>query len=264
MAQGRRSSHPSPSLDPCRLRADNRPTNHVKPHELFKQVDPAIVAELFTTFRDEERDVYKSALASLAQSRKLRPVFIQKKPVVEQIAWMHKTLKLRGSDMIGEHLLQVWFMKFQQPLLMGFCDGMGIAHNGEGSVEGELPAELDVAKLKETVEGLYADFNPKVVSLYLYLFNLQRPGGWDALTDTLANDGRIVLGIDPEPQPEPEEASAGEAEAMAEPEGEPDVPEGEPDVPEEEPDVPEGEPDVPEEEQGEGKGSTPPGSTGCP
>ena len=211
----------------------------MKPYELFKQADPAIVAELFTTFRDEEREVYKSALASLAQSRKLRPVFIQKKPVAEQITWMHKTLKLRGSDTIGEHLLQVWFMKFQQPLLIGFCDGMGIDHNGEGSVEGELPAEMDTAKLKETVDGLYTDFNPKVVSLYLYLFNLQRPGGWDALADTLANDGRIVLGIDPEPRPESEGAPAGEAEPEeapeAELEGEPEAePEGEPDVPEEE------------------------------
>ena len=189
----------------------------MKPHELFKEIDPAVVTELFTTFRDEEREVYKSALTSLAQSRKLRPVFIQKKPVVEQIAWMHKTLALRGSDTVGEHLLQVWFMNFQQPLLIKFCDGMGIQHNGEGSVEGELPAEMDVAKLTETVDVLYADFNPRIVSLYLYLFNLQRPGGWDALADMLANDGRIVLGN--EPEPEPEEA------AVEEPE--PDVP-GEP------------------------------------
>ena len=136
----------------------------MKPHELFKNLDPNVVSELFTTFREEERDVYKSAVASLAQSRKLRPVYVQKKPVPEQIAWMHKTLGLRGSDMIGEHLLQVWFMKFQQPLLIKFCDAMDIAHNGEGSVEGELPGELDAGKLKETVDVLYADFHPKVVS----------------------------------------------------------------------------------------------------
>ena len=188
----------------------------MKPHELFKEIDPAVVTELFTTFRDEDREVYKSALTSLAQSRKLRPVFIQKKPVVEQIAWMHKTLMLRGSDMVGEHLLQVWFMKFQQPLLIRFCDGMGIGHNGEGSVEGELPAEMDAARLTETVDGLYADFNPRIVSLYLYLFNLQRPGGWDVLADVLANDDRLALGVAPEPRPEQEEVSEEEAVAGAE------------------------------------------------
>ena len=182
----------------------------MKPHELFKQVDPVIVTELFTTFRDEDREVYKSALASLAQSRKLRPVFIQKKPVVEQIAWMHKTLGLRGSDTVGEHLLQVWFMKFQQPLLIRFCDGMGIDHNGEGSVEGELPAEMDPARLKETVDGLYADFNPRIVSLYLYLFNLQRAGGWDVLAEMLASDKRVILGSEADSSSKSEDPSAPE------------------------------------------------------
>ena len=136
----------------------------MKAHELFKLLDPAIVAELFTTFREEEREIYKSTVNSLAQARKLRPVYVQKKPVVEQIAWMHKTLNLRGSDMIGEHLLQVWFMKFQQPLLIKFCDGMEIDHNGEGSVEGELPSELDEAKLCSTIETLFGDFKVRWIN----------------------------------------------------------------------------------------------------
>ncbi len=174
----------------------------MKPHELFKLLDPVIVAELFTTFREEEREIYKSAVASLAQARKLRPIFVQKKPVTEQIAWMHKTLGLRGSDMIAEHLLQVWFMKFQQPLLINFCDGMDIAHNGEGSVEGELPKQLDAEKLRATVESLFGDFNPKIVSLYLHVFNLQTPGGWESLTAALESDDRIKLGNEPESEPE--------------------------------------------------------------
>jgi hypothetical protein len=185
----------------------------VKAHELFKLLDPAIVAELFTTFREEEREIYKSTVASLAQARKLRPVYVQKKPVVEQIAWMHKTLNLRGSDMIGEHLLQVWFMKFQQPLLIKFCDGMEIDHNGEGSVEGELPSELDEAKLCSTIETLFGDFNPKIVSLYLHVFNLQTPGGWESLTKLLAADERVKLGNEPEPEPEPEAVPESEPES---------------------------------------------------
>lgn len=176
----------------------------MKAHELFKLLDPAIVAELFTTFREEEREIYKSTVTSLAQARKLRPVYVQKKPVVEQIAWMHKTLNLRGSDMIGEHLLQVWFMKFQQPLLIKFCDGMEIDHNGEGSVEGELPSELDEAKLCSTIETLFGDFNPKIVSLYLHVFNLQTPGGWESLTKLLAADERVKLGNEPKPEAVPE------------------------------------------------------------
>ena len=157
--------------------------------------------------------MYKSALASLAQARKLRPVFVQRKSVADQIAWMHKTLKLRGSDTVAEHLLQVWFMKFQQPLLIKFCDGMGIEHNGEGSVDGALPPELDPEKLSETVDALYSEFNPRIVSLYLHLFNLQRTGGWGALEKVLSNDARVRLGAEVDPssdESEPDSDSAGE------------------------------------------------------
>lgn len=204
----------------------------MKPHELFKQLDPAIVAELFTSFREAERDVYKSAVSSLAQSRKLRPVFVQKKPVPEQIEWMHKTLTLRGSDLIAEHLLQVWFMKFQQPLLVEFCDGVEIPHNGEGSVEGELPKSLDAEKLATTVDRLFENYNSKIVSLYLHVFNLQRPGGWDNLSEVLENDSRIALGNEPQaeesapppaaespaaPQPAPEDDSEPAAETESGP-----------------------------------------------
>ena len=188
----------------------------MRPYEIFREVEPAIVTDLFTTFRDEDRDVYKSALASLAQDRKLRPVFVQRKSVTDQIAWMHKTLKLRGSDAVAEHLLQVWFMKFQQPLLIKFCDGMGIEHNGEGSVDGALPEELDAEKLSETVDTLYAEFNPLIVSLYLHLFNLQRAGGWQVLEDLLSDDDRVRLKTEPEAPTEEEEMSASDSAARGE------------------------------------------------
>jgi hypothetical protein len=148
---------------------------------------------MFLYFREEERDLYKTTVSSLAQNRKLRPVFVQKKPVPEQIAWLHKTLQMRGQDVVGEHLFQVWFMKGQQPLLIDFCDSMGIEHNGEGSVEGELPGELDDEKLKATVDTLLNKYNPKLVSLYLLIFNKQTLDGWDNLAKLIEEDERITL-----------------------------------------------------------------------
>ncbi len=162
-------------------------------HELYQKLDPALVQEMFLYFREEERDLYKTSIASLAQNRKLRPVFIQKKSVPDQIAWLHKTLQLRNQDVVGEHLLQVWFMKGQQPLLIDFCDGMGIAHNGEGSVEEDLPDTLDEAKLKATVETLLGKYNPKLVSLYLHVFNKQTLTGWENLAQLIEEDDRIAL-----------------------------------------------------------------------
>jgi len=149
---------------------------------------------MFLYFREHERDLYKSSVASLASNRKLRPVFIQKKPVADQIAWLHKTLKLRSSDIIGEHLFQAWFMKGHQDLLVGFCDGMDIPHNGDGTVEGELPDDLEADKLAGTLDTLLEKHDPKLVTLYLRVFNLQTADGWPTLATALAEDERLVLG----------------------------------------------------------------------
>ena len=165
----------------------------MKTHEIYQQLDPALVQEMFLFFRETERDLYKSAVASLASNRKLRPVFITKKPVTDQIAWLHKTLKLRSSDIIGEHLFQAWFMKGQQPLLVDFCDSMDIAHNGEGTVEGELPEDLDPDKLKTTLDTLVEKHDPKLVTLYLRVFNLQTATGWPTVATVLEEDERLGL-----------------------------------------------------------------------
>ncbi len=143
--------------------------------------------------RDEERDLYKTTLSTLANERKLRPVFIQKKSVAEQIAWLHKTLKLKSSDMVGEHIFQVYFMQGQQDLLVKFCDAMDIEHDGKGSVEGALPETLDADKLSAAVDTLLESFDAQLVSLYLNVFNIQTDDGWDSISDLLASDERLKL-----------------------------------------------------------------------
>ena len=144
-------------------------------------------------FRANDRNVYKSAVATLAANRKLRPVFVEKKPLADQYAWIHKTLRINACDTIGEHLLQAYLMAGQQSLLAMFCDGMGIAHDGRGSVVGDLPKKLDAERLDATIERLVGVFEPKLLTLYLRCFNLQVPGGWPELTAKLESDSRLVL-----------------------------------------------------------------------
>ena len=175
------------------LRANTYFLNILNAYEIFQNIKPSIITDLFQWMRDDERDLYKSTVATLAQDRKLRTVFIQKKPVPAQIAWMHQTLKLKSSDMIGEHIFQVYFMQGQQALLVKFCDAMGIEHDGKGSVDGELPADLDADKLKAAVDALIEDNDAQLVSLYLRVFNLQRDNGWASITAILEADERLKL-----------------------------------------------------------------------
>lgn len=165
----------------------------MKAHELYTAADPALITQMLDWFRDNDRNVYKSAVSTLAQSRKLRLVFIQKKPLAEQYAWILKTLRGRQADTIGEHLLQAWFMAGNQPMLASFCNAMGIPHDGKGSVTGDLPDELDPARLDQAVDTLVGSNDPKLVALYLHVFNLQTPGGWESLTAKLAADPRLAL-----------------------------------------------------------------------
>ena len=126
----------------------------MKAHELYTAVDPAVVTDMLDWFRANDRNVYKSAVATLATNRKLRLVFIQKKPLVEQYAWILKTLKLPACETIGEHLLQAYLMAGQQSMLAMFCDGLGIPHDGKGSVVGDLPKKIDGERLDTTIDKL--------------------------------------------------------------------------------------------------------------
>jgi len=161
--------------------------------EIYKNIDPALISDMFLWIRENDRQLYKSAVGTLTATRRLRPVFVEKKAIPEQIAWLHKALQVRTSDTVGEHLFQVYFMKGQQEILKNFCDGMGIKHDGEGSVDGSLPENLDDDKLKKTIDTLLEANDPKLITLYLRIFNLQTKGGWDNLKNILESDERLKL-----------------------------------------------------------------------
>ena len=165
----------------------------MKAHELYTAVDPAIVTQILDWFRANDRNVYRSAVATLASNRKLRPVFIEKKSMLDQYAWIHKTLKLKACDTIGEHLLQAYLMAGQQSLLAMFCDGMGIPHDGKGSVVGDLPRKLDPERLANTIDRLADIFDNKLLAVDLHCFNMQLQNGWPELTEKLASDARLAL-----------------------------------------------------------------------
>lgn len=148
---------------------------------------------MFDWFRANDRNVYKSVVSTLAAERKVRPVFVQKKSLKDQYAWIQKTLQIKSSDAVGEQVMQSYLMAGQQKMLGMFCDGVGIEHDGNGSVTGELPEELDKAQLDETVDKLVDVFDPKIFTMYLLCFNMQVPGGYPGLVEKLESDERLTL-----------------------------------------------------------------------
>lgn len=183
----------------------------MKPFEIFQEMAPETAQSVFQFLRDEQREVYSASLASLASNRKLRPVFIQRKPAAAQVEWLAKNIKLRSSGEIAEHVLQIWLMKAHQKMLVTFLDGVGIDHDGEGAAE-DLPEKLDAKKLKSTVTKLIKDHDPEVVKIYLHVFQMQRPGGWEELDKLIQSTPELQFGAEEASTDSEETAEASEEE----------------------------------------------------
>ncbi|MDF1823122.1 MAG: hypothetical protein P1U68_00680 [Verrucomicrobiales bacterium] len=180
----------------------------MKAYEIFQEVAPATAASIFQYLRDEQREVYTVSLSTLAANRKLRPVFVQRKPVPAQIEWLVKNVKLKASDEIAEHVIQLWLMKAHQTVLVEFLDGVGIEHDGEGAAE-DIPEKINAKKLKSTVEKLLKDHDPEVIRVYLHVFQKQRAEGWPEITSLIEATPALQFG-------EPEEPPAKETPAETE------------------------------------------------
>ncbi|MCB1086081.1 MAG: hypothetical protein KDM63_03475 [Verrucomicrobiae bacterium] len=182
----------------------------MKAHQIFQHCSPAFSRGIFHYLRTEQKEVYRTALATLATGRKLRPIFVQRKSPEQQYEWLQKTVQIKGSDGVCEHLLQLWLLKAQRNLLVKFLDGVGIEHDGEGAAD-DLPDEIDAKKLEKTVKALLADYDPELVAIYLHTFQLQKANGWDAIRELLEKEPKLQLGAVPEAPAAKEETAASPA-----------------------------------------------------
>jgi hypothetical protein len=182
--------------------------------EIFQDMTPETAHSVFQYLREQQREVYKATISSLATNRKLRPVIIQRKSVPEQIDWMLKNVKLRGSAEIAGQVLQLWLLKGHTTVLTGFLDGLGISHDGEGAAD-DIPDEFDAKKLKSTVASLLKNHDPEVVRIYLHIFQLQKSDGWPELTALIESTPELQFGAAAAPAPAAEEAAAEPAKKKA-------------------------------------------------
>ncbi len=69
----------------------------MKSYTIFQKSDDETVNNFLAWMRDQERGVYRAALRELGALKKLRPQFLQQKPLEEQFAWIKKTLAWKPS-----------------------------------------------------------------------------------------------------------------------------------------------------------------------
>jgi hypothetical protein len=163
------------------------------PHEIFARISPEGVAAIFTHFYENEKPLYKATLETLAKQRKLRPVFVERKPRGERFQWMREAVSRKSNDGVAAQLLQIWLVGSQTPLLCGFLDGLGIKHDENGTIE-EMPPSPEREALEKVIAGLLEKHERETVAIYLHAFQALDDNGWPALGEILESDPRLALG----------------------------------------------------------------------
>ncbi|HPC60455.1 MAG TPA: hypothetical protein PKX23_07340 [Verrucomicrobiota bacterium] len=161
-------------------------------HELLGFMSPNLAQEIILYAYEEDKPLYKTTLAAVAEARKLRPVYFERQPRTQRHAAMLTTLTRPALEMVTANLIRTWLLKKHNGLLTDFLDSLGIQHK-EGVVD-DLPETMEEEKLRQAVDGLLAKHPPEVVAVYLNAFQDMNEVEWPALKNMLQSDPRLQLG----------------------------------------------------------------------
>ncbi|MEO7934526.1 MAG: hypothetical protein ABIT76_15360 [Chthoniobacterales bacterium] len=164
----------------------------MKAHEIYQRISPTLNEQLLTALFASDKPAYKATLVALGNQRKLRPVYLERKPRAERHAWMQTAMSQKVSDEIALNLLQFWLLTSQQPMLTDFLDALGIKHDGKGAVE-EMPESPDREKLAGAIEILLGKYPHENVAVYLHTFQSMNDPLWAPLDEILASEPRLAL-----------------------------------------------------------------------
>lgn len=162
-------------------------------YEIFGRCSFQLANEIFGYLLEKEKPVYRAVIQNLANQRKLRPVFIERKPKPERHTWLQQALARKPADDLATQVLQIWLLGGQQPLICQFLDALEIKHDGKGVVD-QLPAEPEPAKLQAAIDLILEHHSPETAAIYLHLFRMMDDAGWKHLDEILDNDARLKLG----------------------------------------------------------------------
>lgn len=159
-------------------------------HELFATYSAGEAGEIFSWLHENDKAAYKTTVGMLATRRKLRPVFVERKPRDERHAWMREALSRPANADLATEILQAWVMGAQEQLVCDFLDALKVPHDGKGMLE-TLPAEPAGGAVEAAVDGLFARHPAVAVRTYLHLFCSMDMTEWPGLRALVASDSRL-------------------------------------------------------------------------
>ncbi len=181
-------------LDGIPVRVNSSALANMRSYEIFGACSAELANAIFAYLHEHEKPVYRAIIQNLANQRKLRPIFVERKPKTERHEWLQQALSRKPADDVAAQTLQIWLLGAQKDLICEFLDALEIPHDGKGFVDA-LPPEPSGDKLKIAVDQLLQRHRPEIVAVYLQVFQTMDDAGWKGLAEILATDPRLKVGV---------------------------------------------------------------------
>jgi len=162
----------------------------MRPSQIIERMPQDSVCEAVARIETIDRDSYRGLLSSAAERRKLRPLFLEKKPRPERHRWVASTLARPANDDLAEQALQLWLLGDYKEMICGYLDALGIEHDGEGLLE-SVPEQPSEEALRSVVDDLLGNYPAPVVVAYLRMFEAIDETDWPLLTELLETNDRL-------------------------------------------------------------------------
>lgn len=161
-------------------------------HELFGFMSPETALEILNYAYASDKPLYHATLSAVAEARKVRPAFLEKKPRATRHQDMIQTLTHPNMEPQAGLLIRAWLLKTQTSIITDFLNALGIPHK-EGVVE-ELPPKLEDDKLNAALDALAAKYPKERIAIYLNVLCATGDVSWPNLEKLLQSDSRLQLG----------------------------------------------------------------------
>ncbi len=160
-------------------------------HELFATMPTALASEIIDFNLTTDKPIYRAALDAVAQSRRVRLVFMERMSRDERHNMMLASLARPHLNLAADGLIRNWLLKKHSSLLIDFLNALGIPHD-KGVVE-SLPKLVPDDHLHNAVNTLLDKHPAAAVAVYLHAFNSMNDESWANLDTLLQSESRLHL-----------------------------------------------------------------------
>ena len=152
-------------------------------------MSPALAVKILEFTFENDRPLYRGTLNTVAEAKKVRTVFLERKPRADRNQEIIAMLGKPRLELAAATLLRGWLMKQHQDMLVDFLDALRIPHK-DGAVD-NLPATMDDPALNAAIEKLLGKYPKEEVVVYLNAFYTMNEVGWENLKALLEKDPRL-------------------------------------------------------------------------